>query len=326
MTNVRVVSIFCIAAAALGASIPALAADSYPSRPVRFIVPYPPGGTTDLVARGIADKLSSAWSQQFVIDNRGGASTIIGAETMARAVPDGYTIGLITQTTMSINPYAMKKLPYDPVKDFSPITQVVDNPYMIAAHVSVPFSDIKGLIAQAKAKPGSITYSTPGNGTTNHLGGVLFESAAGVRLLHVPYKGSAPATTAAVAGEVNLVITGAASVAAHVKAGRLKFVAFAGEKRHPSYPDVPSTGEAGLRGYRAGTWFGIVTNAGVSRDIVAALHKQIVAALNDADLKSKLVAAGFDVHTQSPDAFAKFMAEDRALVGKIIKEGGVKFD
>jgi tripartite-type tricarboxylate transporter receptor subunit TctC len=197
---------------------------------------------------------------------------------------------------------------------------------MIAAHVSAPFSDMKGLIAQAKAKPGTITYSTPGNGSTNHLGGVLLESLAGIKLLHVPFKGAGPATTAAVSGEVNVVITGGVTVAPHVKAGRLKFIAFADEKRHPSYPDVPSTGEAGLKGYRAGTWFGIVTAKGVPREIVDALNKRIVQALNDADLKPKLIAAGFDIRTQSPEAFARFMTEDRALIGKIITQGHVKFD
>lgn len=326
MSIQRACGVAGLVAAVCGATLPSWAADSYPNRPVRFVVPYPPGGTTDLVARGIADKLSSAWGQQFVIDNRGGASTMIGAEMMARSAPDGYTIGLVTQTTMSINPHAVKKLAYDPVKDFSPITQVVNNPYMIVAHASMPFSDMKGLIAQAKAKPGTITYSTPGNGSTNHLGGILLETLAGIKLLHVPFKGSAPATTAAVSGEVNLVITGGVTAAPHVKAGRLKFIAFADEKRHPSYPDVPSTGEAGLKGYRAGTWFGIVTSSGVPREIVGALNKRIVQALNESDLKSKLIAAGFDIQTQSPEAFGKFMAEDRVLVGKIIKDGDVKFD
>jgi len=325
MSAKRAAAAACLAAAVFGTTA-AHAAESYPNRPVRFVVPYPPGGTTDLVARGIAERLSSAWGQQFVIDNRGGASTIIGAEMMARSLPDGYTIGLVTQTTMSINPHAVAKLAYDPAKDFAPITQVVNNPYMIAAHASMPFSDMKGLIAQAKAKPGTITYSTPGNGSTNHLGGVLLESLAGIKLLHVPFKGAGPATTAAVAGEVNVVITGGVTIAPHAKAGRLKFIAFADEKRHPSYPDVPSTGEAGLKGYRAGTWFGIVTQSKVPREIVDALNKRIVQALNDPELKPKLIAAGFDIVTQSPEAFARFMTEDRALVGKIIKQGGVKFD
>lgn len=326
MSKQRVFGAACLVVTACSATLPAWAAESYPNRPVRFIVPYPPGGTTDLVARGIAEKLGSAWGQQFVVDNRGGASTMIGAEMMARAAPDGYTIGLITQTTMSINPYAAKKLPYDPVKDFAPITQVVYFPYVIAAHASAPFSDIKGLIAHAKAKPGSITYSTPGNGSTNHLGGALLENLAGIKLLHVPFKGSGPATTAAVGGEVNMVITGAVTVAPHVKTGRLKFIAFADERRHPNYPDIPSTGEAGLKGYRAGTWFGIVTSAGTPRAIVDALNKRIVQALNDSDLRGKLVAAGFDIQTQSPEAFGKFMIEDRAAIGKIIQEAGVKFN
>ena len=317
----------CLTATLTAIAVPAVqAAEQYPNRPVRFIVPYPPGGTTDLVARGIAEKLGSTLGQQFVIDNRGGASTMIGAEMMARAASDGYTIGLITQTTMSINPHVVKKLPYDPVKDFSPITQVVYFPYVIAAHISMPFSDIKGLIAQAKAKPGSITYSTPGNGSTNHLGGALLEGIAGIKLLHIPFKGAGPATTAAVAGEVNMVITGAVTVAPHVKSGRLKFIAFADERRHPNYPSIPSTGEAGLKGYRAGTWFGIVTSSGTPVSIVTALNQQIVQALGDPGLKSKLVAAGFDIQTQSPAEFGKYMIEDRAAVARIIKEAGLKFD
>lgn len=326
MYTPRILGAACFAVGVCNPTLPAWAAESYPNRPIRFIVPYPPGGTTDLVARGIADKLSKAWGQQFVIDNRGGASTMIGAHQMARAAPDGYTIGLITQTTMSINPHVAKKLPYDPAKDFAPITQVVYNPYVIAAHASTPFNDLKGLIAHAKAKPGSITYATPGNGSTNHLGGAQLESLAGIKLLHVPFKGSGPATTAAVAGEVNLVITGPVTVAPHVKAGRLKYIAFADEHRHPHYPDVPSTGEYGLKGYRAGTWFGIVGSAGTPREIVGALNKGIVQALDDPDLRSKLTAAGFDIQTQSPDAFGKFMATDRAAIAKIIKDGGLKFE
>jgi len=314
-----------VAAVVCGATT-ARAAESYPNRPVRFIVPYPPGGTTDLIARGIAERLASGFGQQFVIDNRGGASTMIGAELMARAVPDGYTIGLITQTTMSINPHVAKKLPYDPVKDFAPVSQAVYFPYVIAAHSSVPFSDMKGLIAQARSKPGTITYGTPGTGSTNHLGGALLEGLAGIRLLHVPFKGSGPATNAVLGGEVNLVITGAATVMPHAKAGRLKVIAFADERRHPNYPDIPSTGEAGLKGYRAGTWFGIVSTGGTPAPIVATLNKAIVLALGDAELRNRLVAVGFDIQTQSPEAFGKFMIDDRAAIAKIIKDGGLKFD
>ncbi len=304
----------------------ALADPGYPNRPVRFVVPYPPGGTTDLIARGIADRLASQWGQSVVIDNRGGASTVIGAELMARAAPDGYTIGLITQTTMSINPHVMRKLPYDPAKDFAPITQVVYFPYVIAAHAAAPFNDIKSLVAYARAKPGAVSYSTPGTGSTNHLGGVLLETRLGIKLLHVPFKGSGPATAAAVGGEVSMVITGAVTVAPHVSAGRLRYIAFADDRRHPSYPNVPSTGESGLPGYRAGTWFGVVTRAGTPAAIVNTLNQRIVQALADPELRARLSEAGFDIQTQSPAEFGRFMTEDRAMIGKIIQSAGLKLE
>ena len=257
-----------LAAASAMAALPALAADTYPTKPIRFIVPYPPGGTTDLVARGIAGKLAEKYGQQVVIDNRGGASTIIGTDMMAKAAPDGYTFGLITQTTMSINPNVVPKLPYNSERDLAPITQVVYFPYVIAAHPSVPFSNMKEMIAQAKTKPGSITYGTPGTASTNHLGGAQLEQLIGAKLLHVPFKGAGPALTAALGGQVQMVITGAATVIPQAKAGKIKIIAFAAEKRHPNWPDIPSTGEAGLKGYEAGTWFGTVTRSGVSKSII----------------------------------------------------------
>lgn len=316
-----------IAAAFQGfTALPAFSADAYPSRPVRFIVPYPPGGTTDLVARGIAEKLSTSYSQQFVVDNRGGASTIIGADLMAKSAPDGYTIGLITQTTMSINPHTVKKLPYDTVRDLAPVTQVVYFPYVIAAHPSMPFSGMKDMIAHAKAKPGTLTYGTPGTASTNHLGGALLESLAGIKLLHVPFKGAGPAMNAVLGGQVNLIITGAATVLPHAQAGRTKIIAFAAEKRHPNWPDIPSTGEAGLGNYEAGTWFGIVTRGGAPRAVISSLNREIVNAVTKTDLKERLTKVGFDVRTQSPEAFGKFMADDRALMAKIIKTADIKLD
>ncbi len=308
------------------AALPALAADSYPTKPIRFIVPYPPGGTTDLVARGIAGKLAEKYSQQIVVDNRGGASTIIGADMMAKAAPDGYTIGLITQTTMSINPNVVAKLPYSTERDLAPITQVVYFPYVIAAHPSAPFSNMKELIAHAKAKPGSITYGTPGTASTNHLGGAQLEQLIGAKLLHVPFKGAGPALTAVLGGQVQTVITGAATVIPQAKAGKIKVIAFAAEKRHPNWPDIPSTGEAGLKGYEAGTWFGTVTRAGTAKPIINNLNREIIAAVNTAELKASLTGAGFDIRTQSPEEFGKFMAADRALIGNIIKTANIKLD
>lgn len=315
-----------LAAAPALAAMPAFAADRYPTKPIRFIVPYPPGGTTDLVARGIAGKLAEKYGQQIVIDNRGGASTIIGADLMAKAAPDGYTIGLVTQTTMSINPNVVPKLPYNTERDLAPITQVVYFPYVIAAHPSTPFSTFKEMVALAKAKPGTITYGTPGTASTNHLGGAQLEQLIGAKLLHVPFKGAGPALTAALGGQVQMIITGAATVIPQAKAGKIKVIAFAAEKRHPNWPDIPSTGEAGLKGYEAGTWFGIVTRSGVAKPVINNLNQEIIAALNTAELKTSLTGAGFDIRTQSPEEFGKYMAADRALIGKVIKAANITLD
>ena len=302
----------------------AQAAAAFPTKPIRFIVPYPPGGTTDIVARGIGAKLSERLVQQVVIDNRGGASTIIGAEAAAKAAPDGYTLLLTTATTMSINPQVVSKLPYDPARDFAPITSAVYVPFVIAAHPSFGANSITELIALAKVKPGTVRYSTPGSASTNHVAGALLENMAGIKLLHVPYKGSGPAATAVLTGEVHLVITGIATVMPHWKSGKVKILAFGSDKRHPTWPDIPATGEAGLKGYEAGTWFGVVTRAGTPRPIVDTLNREIVGALQSPDLKERLTAIGFDVFTSTPDEFTRFMKNDMARTAKVIKAAGIK--
>ncbi len=304
----------------------AQSAERYPVKPVRLIVPYPPGGTTDLVARGVAARLTERYGQQVVTDNRGGASTLIGAELMASAAPDGYTIGLITQTTMSINPNVVKKLPYDVTRDFAPVTQTVYVPFVIAAHPAVPANNIKELIALARSKPGTVSYGTPGTASTNHLGGALLETLAGIKLLHVPFKGSGPAMNAVLGGQVNLIITGAATVMPHTKAGRARIIAFAAEQRHTNWPEIPSTGEAGLKGYSSGTWFGIVSRAGTPRAVISSLNREIIAGLNTPELKNRLTAIGFDIRTQSPEEFGKFMRDDLALTAKIIRTAGITLD
>ena len=306
--------------------IPAYAAAAYPDKPVRFIVPYPPGGTTDLVGRGIANKLSEHYGQQFVVDNRGGASTMIGADLMAKSAPDGYTLLLVTQTTLSINPNVVKKLPYNVARDFAPVTQTVYVPFVIAAHPSVAANNMKELIALAKSKPGSISYGTPGTASTNHLGGALLENLAGIKMLHVPFKGSGPAMNAVLGGQVNLIITGASTVMPHAKAGRAKIIAFAAEQRHPNWPDIPATGEAGLKGYSAGTWFGIVSRAGTPRAIINSLNREIIAALNTPELNKRLIAIGFDIITQSPEEFGKFIRADLKATAKIIKSAGIRLE
>ena len=300
------------------------AAAAYPARPVRFIVPYPPGGTTDIVARGIAVKMGERFGQQFVIDNRGGASTMIGADLAAKSAPDGYTLLLATQTTISINPQVFRQIPYDVTKDFAPITPVVYFPYVIAAHPSFQGKSITDLIALAKAKPGSIAYGTLGTASTNHVAGALLETLAGIKLLHVPFKGAGPALTATLGGEVPLVITGIATVLPHAKSGRARILAFCAEKRHPSWPDIPSTGEAGLKGYDGGTWFSVVTRAGTPPAIVNTLNREIIATLATAEVKDRFTAIGFDIRTSTPEAFSRFIKEDMARVAKVIASAGIK--
>lgn len=295
---------------------------AYPVRPVRFIVPYPPGGTTDIVARGIAVKMGEKLGQQFVIDNRGGASTMIGADLAAKAAADGYTMLLATQTTLSISPQVFKA-PYDVMKDFAPITPVVYFPYVIAAHPSFQGKSVTDLIALAKAKPGSIAYGTPGTASTNHVTGATLEIMAGIKLLHVPFKGAGPALTATLGGEVPLVITGIATVLPHAKTGRARILAFCAEKRHPNFPDIPSTGEAGLKGYDGGTWFSVVTRAGTPPPIVNILNKEIIAALATADVKERFTAIGFDIRTSTPEEFSRFIRDDAARVAKVIRASGI---
>lgn len=299
------------------------AAAGYPNKSIRFVVPYPPGGTTDIVARGIGVKLAERFGQQVVIDNRGGASTIIGAETVAKSLPDGYTLLLATATTMSINPQVVPKLPYDVARDFAPVTTTVNVPFMIAAHPSVTFNSIPELIALAKAKPGTIKYSTPGAASSNHVAGALLESMAGIKLLHIPYKGSGPATTAALGGEVDIVITGIATVTPHWKAGKIKILAIGADKRHPSWPEIPSTGEAGLQGYYAGTWYAVLVRAGTPRPIIDKLNRETVAALAGGELKERLVAIGFDVFTGTPEDCASFMKADLTRAARVIKAAGI---
>jgi tripartite-type tricarboxylate transporter receptor subunit TctC len=297
---------------------------AFPTKPIRFVVPYPPGGTTDIVARGIGAKLAERFGQQVVVDNRGGASTIIGAEAVAKAPADGYTLLLATSTTMSINPQVYPKLPYDPVRDFAPISSATYVPFVIAANPGLPANNITELIALAKAKPGTIRYSTPGNASSNHVAGALLESIAGIKLLHVPYKGSGPAATAVLTGEVQFVITGIGTLIGHWKSGKIKILAIGSEKRHPNWPDIPSTGEAGLKGYEAGTWFGVVTRAGTPRANIEKLSREVVAALAAPDLRERLVAVGFDVLGSTPDEFATFMKNDMARAAKVIKAAGIK--
>ena len=299
---------------------------SFPVKPVRLVVPYPPGGNTDPVARAIATKLSDAWGQQVVVDNRGGANTIIGAETVSKATPDGYTLLLATQATLSINPSVYKKLPFDAARSFAPITGVVSYPQVMAAHLSVPANSIKELIALAKANPGRVTYTSSGNASSGHLSGALLESMAGIHMEHIGYRGTGPALFDLLAGRVQLLFTAMAAVQPHVAAGKLKILGVCSERRLPAWPGIPTSLDAGLKGYESGVWFGIVTTAGTPPSVVEQLNRDITRAVHAPDVTEKFLAQGYELVTSTSTAFAAFIREDRERIGRVAKAAGIRLE
>jgi tripartite-type tricarboxylate transporter receptor subunit TctC len=314
-------------AMALAGAAQAQSAETYPSKAIRFIVPFPPGGNTDLVARAIGPRLTERWNQQILIDNRGGANTIIGAELASKAPPDGYTIFLATATTISINPYVYSKLPYDAERDFAPVAPLVNYPYIVAAHPSVPANSPKELIALAKAEPGKLTYASAGNGSSGHLAGALLETMTGIRLLHVPFKGTGAALLDTLAGRVMLDITGMATVLPYLKTRRMKVIAVCSETRLAAYPDIPAFGELpGLKGYEGGTWFGVVVPARTPQAVIDKLNGAISAVVSSPEVKAQFASLDFQAFVAKPDAFARFIETDRARTAKVVKASNIRLD
>jgi tripartite-type tricarboxylate transporter receptor subunit TctC len=312
---------------ALAGTAQAQSADTYPSKPIRFIVPFPPGGNTDAVARAIGPRLTERWSQQVLIDNRGGANTIIGAELASKAPPDGYTIFLATATSHSINPYVYSKLPYDAERDFAPVAPLVNYPYIMAAHPSVPANSPKELIALARREPGKLTYASAGSGSSAHLAGALLETMTGIRMVHVPFKGTAPALLDTLGGRVMLDITGMATVLPHLKTGKMKVIGVCSEKRLAAWPDIPAFGELpGLKGYEGGTWFGVVVPARTPQAIIDKLNAAITAVVSSPDVKAQFAALDFQPFVAKPDAFARFIETDRARTAKVVKASNIRLD
>jgi tripartite-type tricarboxylate transporter receptor subunit TctC len=297
----------------------------YPLRPIRFIVPYPAGGSTDIVARTVATKVSETIGQQVVVDNRGGANTIVGADIAAKAVPDGHTILLATATTLVINPVLYRKLPYA-TREFAPITQVTASPYFLVGGPALTAKTVQELVAQARSQPGRITYASTGLGSTGQMGAMMIEQAAGVSMVHVPYKGNAPTIVDLIAGQVQFTFVGLSSVHPHVKTGKLRLVAFANDRRSAIYPEVPTLAESGFPGFWIGTWFSIVTQAGVPRPFVERLNREIVAALRTPDAKERLEGQGFDVVFGSPEDLARYITEDTARWSKIAQVAKISLD
>ena len=311
--------------ALLLATVPGWAQAQYPVRPIRLVVPFPPGGGTDTMARAIGPKLGEALGQQVVPENRGGAGANIGAEIAAKSPPDGYTLMLATITN-AIGASLYTRLNYNLVRDFAPITQLATTPHILVVHPSVPVKSVKEFIAFAKARPGELTYSSSGNGSAAHLAGELFNSLTGVKTVHVPYKGGGPSMIALVGGEVSLAFATMPSAINYVRAGRLRGLAVTTAKRSPSTPELPTIAETGVAGYEAGSWYGLSAPAGTPKEIIGRLHAETIKVVALPDVKERLFNAGFEVVTSSPEQFGEFTRTEIQKWGKLVKAAGLKVD
>jgi tripartite-type tricarboxylate transporter receptor subunit TctC len=303
---------------------PCAAAQGYPTKAIRMIVPFPPGGPNDILGRVVAQKLTEQLGQQVVIDNRGGAGGTIGAELAARAVPDGYTLLLGGTASLSINPGLHRKLPYDPLKDFAPVSLVGTAPSILVTHPSLPVKAVGDVIALARAKPGQLNFASAGIGTPPHLAGELFKSMAGVDMVHVPYKGGGPALVDLIAGQVNMYFSGISAALPLVKDGKLRGIAVTSAKRTALMPDTPTIAESGLPGYEVGNWYAIVAPAATPKAIVVRLNHEIVTALAVQDVKKRFVELAADPVGSTPEELLKYNRSEIAKWAKVIKSAGIK--
>jgi len=301
-------------------------ADSWPSRPIKLIVPFPPGGAADIVARVYADKLGEALKQPIVIENKAGAGTAIAAEAAANAEPDGYTLSLAPAGQLTILPHINKNINYDPFKSFAPVSLFASVPYVLAASPDTPVSNIKELIVAAKAAPGKFTYSSCGPGTLCHLSGELFKSQTGTDLLHVPFKGSAPAVNALLGNVVNLSSDTLTVLAPQIRDGKVKGLVVTSRERSPQLPDVPTAAEAGVPDFVVDSWFGLVVPAATPVEIVRRLNAEVVRIGALPDVRSRLESQGLSVHTSMPEAFTETIRADYARWGKVVDSSGAQLN
>ena len=323
----RVVGIAtAVALAALSATPFAGAQATYPTKPIRIVVPFPAGGTTDILARAVAQRLSETLGQPAVVDNRPGAGGNIGAELVAKAPADGHTLLMGTVGTHAINASLYSKMPYDHVRDFAPIILVAGVPNVLVVHPSVPVGSVKELIAYAKANPGKLNFASSGSGTSIHLAGELFKTMAGVQMAHVPYKGSAPAVTDVLGGQVQLMFDNLPSALPHIKAGKLKALAVTSATRAAALPDVPTIAESGLAGFDATSWFGLLAPAGTPQPIIARLNNEVAKWLASTEAKEKMAGLGANTAGHSTDEFVRHIAAETSKWAKVVKESGAKVD
>ncbi len=316
-----------LAAAAACALLPGLAAaQAFPSKPITIIVPFAAGGTTDILARIIAQGMGAELGQSVVVDNRAGAGGNIGGQVAARAPADGYTLFMGTVGTHAINAALYKKMPFDPVKDFAPLTRVANVPNLLVANPAQPFKTVQELIAYAKANPGKINFGSSGSGSSIHLSGELFKSMAKVDMQHVPYKGSAPAVTDLLGNQIAIMFDNMPSAIQHVRSGRLRAIAVTTARRSPELPDVPTIAEAGVPGYEATSWFGMFAPAATPAPVVAQLNATIVKVLAQPDIRKKLAEQGAEAAGETPAQFADFIQKESVKWGKVVKESGASVD
>jgi tripartite-type tricarboxylate transporter receptor subunit TctC len=320
----RKTTIACLLAAMAMPAFAAENAQDYPSKPIRLVVPFTPGGSTDILARVIGMKLTEAWGRQVVIDNRPGAGGNIGVDLVAKSPADGYTLVMGHIGTFGVNPTLYPKLPYDPIKDFQPITLVALVPNMLSVNPALPAKSVKELIALAKAKPGTINFGSGGNGSAAHLAGEYFKLMTKTEITHIPYRGTSPAVTDLIAGQIQMIITGVPPTLNFVKTGKLRALAVATSKRLPLLPDLPTISEAGVPGYEATQWYGVLSPAGTPKPIVAKLNAEMAKAIKGPDVREKLAADAAEPVGNSPEEFGAFIKKEIARWAPVIKASGAR--
>ena len=301
------------------------AAQAYPGKPMRMIVPFPPGGATDILGRYVALRLGETFGQQFIVDNRPGANGTLGLGLAAKAAPDGLTLVVGQTGNLAISP-GLTKVPYDSLRDFAPVTLLVSSPHVIAVHPSLPVKSIKDLIALAKSRPGQLNYASTGAGSAGHLSVELLKKTVNIDLVHVPYKGATPGFTDLVAGHVTMIFTSVLSTQSFAKAGRVRMIAVGSAKRSPSAPDIPTIAESGIPGLEVASWWGVLGPAGTPGEIVARLNGELVKLMHSADARDRIAALGADIVTSTPVQFADYIKTESVKWGQVIKDSGARVD
>ena len=318
------IDVFAKCTACILALAAVAASAAYPDKPIRLIMPYPAGGSIDTAGRAVAQRLAENFRQQIVVDNRTGSGGTIGTETGARAVPDGYTLVMGGTGTLALSPHLQRNLPYDPVRDFMPVTMLIASPYVLVVHPSVAATSVRELIALAKARPGQINYASGGNGSAPHFASEMFNTAAGIKLTHIPYKGSTPAVIDLIGGQVQVMFTGIPSVLAYIKSSRVRPLGVTGKTRTAALPEVPTVSETGVAGYEVSPWFGVLVPARTPSPIVATLNREIVKVLRTPALLERFAAEGVDPVGDTPEHFAAYIKEELIKWGKVVKDTGMR--